>query len=195
MRKAIGILGILVLTTMAGARAFAMDGSFELTLSDLQRTAMVAPLDLINWKVGDKMDYNVSAGAFGKLGTMTKTVTKDEGTSLWFRQQMALMTQNEVIDIQINKADGKILKMIRNGQEQQIPDEQIEIISQDYTEIKVPAGNFKALHIVAKTKSISKLEAWINPRDTVMDGTLKQDMATQMGINLVMELTSFAHGQ
>lgn len=151
------------------------------------------PLDVINWKVGDTAEYSVTAGSFGNLGKMVKSVTKDEGTSIWMRQDMNLSVQKEVVDVQISKADGKILKMIRNGQEQQIPDDKIEIISQDYTEITVPAGKFEALHVVAKTKQVSKLEVWANPRDTVMEGTLKQVMATSL-TDIALELLSFKKG-
>jgi hypothetical protein len=139
------------------------------------------------------MDYEVSAGFLGS-GTMHKAVTKDEGSALWINQKIELSIQNENVDILINKADGKILKMIRNGQEQQIPDDKLEVISQDYTEIDVKAGHFKAIHIVAKTKQVSKMEIWANPRDTVMDGSLKNIIATGM-VDLTMELSSFKHGQ
>jgi hypothetical protein len=150
----------------------------------------VSRLDVINWKVGDTMQYNVGMGGFGNVGSSTKAVTKDEGTALWMRQAMKLMGRNEVIEALINKADGKILKLLRNGQEQQIPDDKMEIIESDYTEVTVPAGTFKVLHIVAKTKQIQKLEIWANPQETVMDGAVKQIMSTQFG-NISMELTSF----
>ncbi|OFZ80968.1 MAG: hypothetical protein A2583_02015 [Bdellovibrionales bacterium RIFOXYD1_FULL_53_11] len=151
------------------------------------------PSDLIKWKVGDTMNYNIGM-MFGNVGTMVKSVTKDEGTAIWMRQDMNMMGQKEVVDVLLNKADGKVLKMLRNGQEQQIPDEQIEIISQDYSEVTVPAGKFSCMYVVAKSKSSSKIEVWINPKDTIMDGTLKQAMASQMG-TVTLELTSFKAGQ
>jgi hypothetical protein len=80
--------------------------------------------------------------------------------------------------------------MIRNGQEQSIPDNDIEIISQDATEIKVKAGTFKAIHIVAKSKEIERIEMWANPRDTAIDGTIKQMVKSQMGM-ISFELTAF----
>jgi len=140
------------------------------------------------------MDYQVLAGGFGKIGTMIKSVTKDEGNALWMRQEMHLMSQNEIIDALIDRANGKILKLIRNGQETQIPDDQIEIISQEFTQVTVPAGTFDALHVIAKTKQISKLEIWANPPQTVMDGSLKQIMPTGF-MTLTMELTAFQRGK
>ncbi len=152
--------------------------------------ANVESLDLINWKVGDNAKFNVAAGSFGNIGTLDKSVSKDEGTALWLTQQMNVMIQNQKVETLINKADGKVLKMIVNGKEQAIPDDKIEIISQDYTEITVPAGKFKAIHVVAKSTQSPKIEVWANPRDTVMEGTLKQTMNTQ-NMDIAIELTGF----
>lgn len=154
--------------------------------------AVASPIhsfDLIEWKVGDEMDYDVAM--FGmNLGKNVKVVTQDEGTALWLRQTLSLMGRNEVIDALINKADGKILKLVRNGQEQPVPDEQFEVISQDYAEITVPAGHFQAIHILGRSRQASKIEIWVNPRDTALDGSLKTIMQTQMG-ELTMVLTAF----
>ena len=151
--------------------------------------SQVSATNLIEWKVGDTMNYEIKLGGFA-LGNNVKSVTKDEGTAIWMRQDMKMMSQNEVVEVLINKADGKLLKMIRNGQEQSIPDNDIEIISQDATEIKVKAGTFKAIHIVAKSKEVEKIEMWANPRDTAIDGTLKQMVSSQMGM-ITLELTGF----
>lgn len=157
--------------------------AFELSLHNL------GTFDLINWKVGDTMDYAVSLGGMS-LGNSKKSVFKDEGTAIWLRQEVKMMSQNETIDALINKADGKVLKMIRNGQEQEIPNDKLEIISQDATTITVKAGTFQTIHIVAKTQQVSRLEVWANPRDTAIDGTVKQLVQSQFGM-IGMELTAF----
>ena len=161
------------------------------TLAMIVATQLAAPTpnNLINWKVGDTTKYNVAV-SFIK-GTNVKSVTSDEGTSIWVRQNMDLMVQKQVVDIQMNKADGKILKMLVNGKEQAVPNDKVEVISQDYAKVTVPAGTFDSIHIIAKTEQISKIEVWANPRDTAMDGTLKQIAASQMG-DITMELTSFS---
>lgn len=188
MKKFLALLGLAVAVvqpSFASEPQFITEGvQLELMLSS------IAPLDLINWKVGDQAQYDVKAGSFGKLGTMTKAVTKDEGTAIWVTQNMDLLIQKQKVEVLMNKADGKILKMIVNGKEQTVPNDEIEIISQDYTDVTVPAGTFKAIHVVAKTKKIDHIEVWANPRDTVMEGTLKQTMNTQ-GTDIGMELTSF----
>ncbi len=157
---------------------------------ELQALAQVTPLNLINWKVGDTMSYDVEMGFFGKMGTSVKSVAKEEGGAIWVHQEMNLSGQKELIDMLINRADAKILKVLRNGQEMQMPDDKIEVISQDFAEVTVPAGTFKTVHIVAKSKQVSKIELWANPTDTAMDGGVKQIMATQFG-DITMSLTSF----
>lgn len=144
------------------------------------------PLALINWKVGDSSDYNLSL-SFGK-GTMHKEVTSEEGTGVWLTENVAILGQKDVSQILFNRDNGKIIKMIHNGKETAIPNEQPEIISQDYGDVTVPAGTFKAIHIVAKTKSVSKIEIWANNKDVVIDGAIKEILATQYG-DITLELT------
>jgi len=179
------VLGTIV--ALQGGQASAFDTK---ALAETIAMAPMAPLNLIDWKVGDTMAYSVKMGMFGNIGTSTKTVTSDEGTAIWLRQQMNLMIQNQTVDILLNKADGKVLKMIQDGREVAVPNDPIEVISQDATSVTVPAGTFDVIHIVAKSAQISKIELWANPRDTAMDGGVKQAMTTQFG-EIVMELTSF----
>lgn len=181
-------------TTLAQSQIHAFELIQPPTLLEQFLVQEIVPSNLINWKVGDSMEYNISMGFFGKIGTSSKSVTKDEGEALWFQQTMKIAGRTETVEALIRKSDGKIIKLIRNGQEQQIPDDKIELISQDYTKITVPAGTFDVLHIVAKTKEISKLEIWSNPPQTVMDGTVKQLLATQLG-DMVFELTNFKKGE
>jgi hypothetical protein len=158
----------------------------NLVLRDFSLTA----LDLINWKVGDTTTYSIEMGAFGNMGTMVKSATKEEGGAVWVKNDANLMGQADVTEILINRADGKILKMLHNGQEQQAPNDEIEVISQDYTEITVPAGKFKCLHIVAKSKDVSKMEIWANPQAVPLDGSIQMIMDTQFG-QMTLKLTTF----
>lgn len=192
MKAFLATLGFAVLAVNAPA-SFADESAIEqINNACLQGLISRAnPYDLINWKVGDTANYNLTM-SFLK-GKMVESVTSDEGKAIWVRQAMDLMIQKEVIDILINKADGKILKMLRNGQEMQVPNDKITIISQEYTEVTVPAGTFKCIHVVAKSEQMPKIEIWANPQATVMEGNLKQIATTQMG-EILLELTSFAHG-
>lgn len=187
IRKTLALLAIGLAGVATQARAEL------LSAQELQALTQTSALNLINWKVGDRMDYQVSVGFFGKIGAMFKTVSKDEGDALWIHQEIDLKVQKQVVDMLISKADGKVLKLIQNGQEAQIPNDKLEVISQDYGQVTVPAGTFDAIHIVAKTQQVSKIELWANPSATVMDGALKQIMATQLG-EITMELASFKSG-
>lgn len=147
----------------------------------------IDPMSILKWKVGDSSDYNLNA-SFGSLGTMHKEVTKEEGNGVWLSEKVVAMGKEDETDVLFDRDSAKVLKLIHNGKEESVPDEKPVLVSQDYTEVTVPAGTFKALHIVAKTKSVSHIEIWDNTRDVVIDGTVKQVMTTQFG-DITLELT------
>ncbi|MCM2277607.1 MAG: hypothetical protein NDJ89_05980 [Oligoflexia bacterium] len=191
MKRFLAVLGMAVFSINASADTLILP---TITPEMISAMNTVAPMNLINWKVGDQATFDVSAGAFGKLGKMVKEVTREEGNAIWIHQNIDLGFQKDVSDILMSRADGKILKFIHNGKEEAIPNDKVEIISQDATEITVPAGTFQVIHVVAKTQKISKIEVWANPRDTVMEGTVKQFVATGL-LDLTMELLNFKRGQ
>jgi len=183
----------LVAALSAGFAAQARAEQPLLSTQDLQALTLSAPLNLINWKVGDQMSYQVSVGFFGKIGSMNKSVAKEEGDTIWIHQEIDLKVQKQVVDMQMSRVDGHVIRIIQDGKDIQVPNDKLEVISQDYGDVTVPAGTFSAIHIIAKTQQVSKIEVWANPADTVMDGALKQIMATQIG-EITMELASFKHG-
>lgn len=145
-----------------------------------------------SWTIGDEMNYSIALGPFGKIGTSRKWIEKFEGDGVWMYQQMDMMGQKQKVEALIEKSTGKTLKLIVNGKEQQLNDDDagFEIEEQDFVDITVPAGKFRALHIVAKTKDDNKVEVWMNPTETCIDGTLKQKVE-QQGMEIVLELTKF----
>jgi len=194
MKNIISVVGLVAL--MAAPAAFA-DSQADLA-GDLLQPIAAAGLhnlgNLINWKVGDGANYNVTVSSFPIQGSMVKSVTKDNGDgTFWFNETIDLTIQKQVVDIEMSRADAKILKYQVNGQDQAIPDDKITVVSQDYGSVTVPAGTFKAVHIVAKTTSQGndvQLEEWANPKDTCMDGSIKIIESTQ-GNTITMEMTSF----
>ena len=185
MKKWISVLGLAL--ALSG-QAFAVEQG-TLALSNHELVQMVEPLNVINWKVGDAAHYKLSM-LLGS-GTMDKSVDKEEGNGVWIKQDVNLGPQKEVIEMLLDRATAKILRFKRNGMDQAIPDDKIEIISQDTQEVTVPAGKFMAIHIVAKSEKISKIEVWANPKDTCMEGTIKQVAATGIFGDMTIELTSF----
>lgn len=174
----------------AGATASASDcGLGKKFLTQLHATlAQTGDMNLIDWKVGDSLNHDIKLASF-PLGTSHKEVYKDEGDALWFRQTMVMMNNNDISEILISKANGQILKFIRNGKEEEIPESNIEIIEQKHTSVTVPAGTFEVIYIKAKSDDSDSIEIWLNPRDIAMDGAAKQAVATQMG-TVTLELTA-----
>jgi hypothetical protein len=194
MKNLISLMAVLLVASAAVPASAATVTAQQMNQIAVQTAlASIHPADLINWKVGDTNTYSVTIGSFGALGSMVNSVTKDEGTAIWLHEELNLMVQKQTVDTLINKADGKVLKILVNGQEQQIPDNDIEIISQDYTEITVKAGTFKVIHVVAKSSQVDHIEIWANPRDIPIDGAAKESMSMQFG-DMVMELQSFTRG-
>jgi hypothetical protein len=197
MKKILALAGMAILAVASVAQA---DSDVDALLAALRNPHVVVDGQdlndlgyLINWKVGDGANYNVTMAQLPFPGTMTKSVTKDEGTTLWFNETIDLVIQKQSVDIQMDKTNGKILQELVNGQAQTVDNTPPTIISQDYGSVTVPAGTFKAIHIVAKTTENNQdvqMEEWANPKDTCMDGSIKVIMTTQ-GQTITMEMTSF----
>ncbi|MBI3017989.1 MAG: hypothetical protein HYY62_08400 [Deltaproteobacteria bacterium] len=148
-------------------------------------------LDVIDWKVGDAANYNMQLGFIGK-GTVKKTATKEEEGAIWIETNAKTPLGDERVETLISRADGKILKLIVNGQEQKYEEHEIELISKDAAEITVPAGTFKTIHVKVKDKTdASDVEAWINPRDIPLGGIVKSSVAKSF-LTVTLELTSFS---
>lgn len=178
MRKIIVALGIALCN-----QAFAVE---------LPTISFFQPNNIINWTVGDTASYSVTLGAMGNIGSMVKTVAKldEPRNALWVKTATKMYFQNDVTEMLISRADGKVLQFLHNGKEESFPDPKVEVVSQDYAQVTVPAGTFQSVHIVANTEQVKGVEIWVNPKDTVMEGMLKQTMPTQFGI-VSVELTSF----
>jgi hypothetical protein len=149
----------------------------------------------INWQVGD---YHKLQVQFLLPGEGTKEVTKDEPSQngVWYTQEISLLGQKQKTEALIDRATGKTLKLIVNGQEQD-PNQggDIEIVEQSETTITVPAGTFDCFYIKANVKAqgqTTQAELWINPINVNIDGTLKMTMQSQMGpISLILK--EFGH--
>lgn len=131
----------------------------------------IGPVDPSTWTVGDIATYKVSAGMLGS-GSMTKEVVKDEGAAIWLKQIMKSSGHNETIEKLYRKADGEVLRVIRNGSEQDPASTRLSIIKQAETTVTVPAGNFQVLYVSGKTGS-GQVELWLNPAAIGVDGTAK----------------------
>jgi len=182
----------LILSLAAGVLAFVGSAQANDLVTDIALAQVngVNPIaNVINWKIGDYQDLNISMQGM-KLGVMHKEAMSEEGNALWLKQTLSGgMIGNQVVEILLDRATGKILKMKQNGQEKPVPEEKIEIIDQETATITVPAGTFETIHIRAKS-SQGPLELWANPQAIKLDGTAKMTMTSQ-GMPVAMELTKF----
>ena len=187
MKFGLTLISLLVcaLAGTANASVFTMDQVQQLQVGTTQAT-----MALINWKVGDSADMDVSLGGFGMNGTMHKEAFKEEGSGIWLRQQLSLPIMNDTSEVLYDRNTGKVLKYIHNGKEENIPDSKIEVVSEKAETVTVPAGTFKTLHIVAKSKDVKSIDVWMNNRDISLDGTAKMVM-DQGQMTITMELTKF----
>lgn len=144
----------------------------------------------LNWKVGESANYNVDMGFI--KGTMVMSVASIGADGIWMNQDMDLgFMGKQQVQTLLDPNTGAILKMIVNGQEQQPPTQDIEIISTLEESVTVPAGTFDSLHVVAKDKSNNdEINFWINPKVVPLSGMLKQVAPSQFG-QVTVELTSF----
>lgn len=143
------------------------------------------PLD---WKVGDRADFILWAGFLS--GRMTTEVVREESEGFWVRYFIKGGGRKETVEKFYRKSDGTVLHVLSNGAEQNPDDSRIEVISAEEAQIAVPAGFFKTVHIVGRTKQVQKLELWLNPVDTVIDGTVK-GITNIRGVPITSELKSF----
>jgi len=146
--------------------------------------------NLINWQVGDFHKIKI-AMMFGN-GSGTKEATKEEGNAIWLVTDMSILGQNQKSEALINRADGKVLKLIVNGKEEN-PNEggEVEIIEQKETSVTVGAGTFECIYVKAKMTAQGQtqdIELWANPIDVNLDGSLKVVVQTTFGpITITLE--------
>lgn len=144
----------------------------------------------LDWKVGDQADYTLDMGFL--KGTMNSSVRSIGAEGIWMDQNMDMgFAGKQKIETLVDQNTGAIKKMIVNGKEEQIPEQDVEVIEVKEDRITVPAGTFDCIHARMKDKKDNKeVNAWINPQLVPMSGLLKQVAPTQFGTVTVL-LKSF----
>ena len=145
----------------------------------------------LDWKVGDQNDYNLTIGGFIK-GSMVMKVREVGADGIWMDQDMDLgFAGKQQAQMLIDPNTGEIKKMIVGGKEQEVPKQNVEVISVTEDKITVPAGTFECIHAVIKDKDNNQeTNAWINPEQIPLSGMLKTIQPSQMG-EVNVELKSF----
>jgi hypothetical protein len=155
-------------------------------------TTLIDAQSVINWQVGDSADYNLSIT--GYTGTLHEEVTKNETpTQVWFEEVANIAGQNQTEEILLDRNTGKVLRLIENGQEQTVPNDDVTIIAHDQESVTVPAGTFQVQHITARNNQSPHIELYLNPNDITVGGVAKEVTQTQYG-DMTIELTAQKHG-
>jgi hypothetical protein len=181
----------MVLAALVTAGTAQATTALPINVAALQATllAEAAPQGL-DWRVGDKANFNITIGTFIK-GTSNTYVREIVEPSAWMIQDMDLGAMGkQKMEILINKNTGAIEKLIVNGQEQKVPDSSnTKILETKEANITVPAGTFACIY--AKVQSGTQIEeAWLNPKAIPLGGNLKVLADSQLG-KVTEELTSF----
>jgi hypothetical protein len=163
------LLGLIMsVTAFADINVVTVD---SIQKAELART--ISTLSLIDWKVGDSTNYKVSISGFGMEGTMTKEAFAEEGNAIWVRQELKLPIMNDKSEMLFDRDSAQVIKYIHNGKEETPPESKVEVISTKQETIEVPAGKFKVLHVMAKSKDVKDIQIWMNPREIPLDGGAK----------------------
>jgi len=143
----------------------------------------------LQWKVGDKADYNMDMGFI--KGSMNMIVREENAKGFWVNQDADLgFAGKQKIEVLYDKNTGAPLEMIVNGEKQNIPDPaDIEVVETRNEKVTVPAGNFDVMYVKMKdTKSKRITEGWINPQVIPISGMAKTVTETDFGkVNLVLK--------
>ncbi|MBY0384270.1 hypothetical protein K2X05_03850 [bacterium] len=144
---------------------------------------------LINWTVGDTASYNMNMGFI--KGSMVMTATSVTADEAWMTQDVDLgFMGKQKIEVLLDAKTGEIKKVIANGQEQQIPEQDMELIEIITDTVTVPAGTFECQHIRLKdNKSGGEVKMWAN-QEVALSGMVKSIQPGQFG-EVTLELTSF----
>ncbi|MCB0421766.1 MAG: hypothetical protein KDD61_12270 [Bdellovibrionales bacterium] len=149
--------------------------------------AQVGPFGL-DWKIGEAIDYSLDMGFI--QGKMRMEVKTENNEGFWVHQDVDLgFMGQQKIEILFSKVDGRVLKIIANGQEQQLPDpNNMEIVEMKESNVTVPAGTFDCIYARIRDKQQNQeSEAWINPSIVPISGMIKTIAPSQFGkITIVM---------
>lgn len=143
------------------------------------------------WKAGDENNYKLNMGFIpGTMKMFVREINADAAEA-WLVQDINLMIQKQKVEVLIDTNTGATKKLLVDGKEQAIPEQNFEIVEQKEAQVTVPAGTFKTMYIKIKDNTNGQFtEQWINPREIPINGMAKSVADSQLG-KVTIELTSF----
>lgn len=176
--------------------AFTVQASAAPTVFDVARSVQQAAImeqahtQGLDWKVGDSNVYALNMSII--QGSMTMTLREISADGFWLDQTMDMgFAGKQQAQMLLDPNTGEIKKMLVNGQEQQVPKQNVQIIEVTEDHITVPAGAFDCVHARILDKDTNQeTNAWLNPQMIPLSGMLKTIQPTQFG-QMTVELKSF----
>jgi hypothetical protein len=188
MFKSLIIAAALAISTAAHASTTAGEILFASQKAVMQDVVTQG----LPWNVGDENNYKITMGFLpGTMKMFVREINADR-TEAWLVQDVNLLIQKQKIEALIDMNTGETKRMLVDGQEQQIPASNYEIIEQMEAEVTVPAGKFRAMYIKIQDNGNNGqiTEQWVNGRDIPVNGMAKSMSDSLLG-KVTMELTSF----
>ncbi len=187
--KAAMALATLAFSPSLFASSLTFQSSDLISKQHLAVEASAATQRGLNFKVGDKTSHDLAASFF--KGSMSSEVTQDAAEGIWVSSQIVAAGQTQKVETLYDRNNGQVLKVIVNGKEESAQKPEIEIVSMEEATIKVPAGQFDVIYIVAKNKADGKeIKIWTNPKDVPIGGMVKTIQPSQIG-SVTLQLKSF----
>lgn len=182
---------VLSLTMLLGLNAHA--SVFTDIASQVVQQSVFADVEAqgLNFKKGDSASYNLNMSII--QGTMVISVYDIVAEGVWLHQDMELgFAGKQKIETLLDPNTGEIKRVIVNGKDEKIPQNNMEVVDTREENVTVPAGNFTCLYIKAIDKSNNNSEAqqWVNLKQVPVMGLVKSIAQSQLG-PVTIELTSF----
>lgn len=181
------IISILALTLMSTV-SYSNQGLDALSIHQALLPSLTT--GIINWKVGQSLDHNITV--MGMEGTMHTQVASETDKGFWLNTDIAISGMNQKVETHISKEDGTVIEIRINGEKSEPqPPPEMEVQEMKEAKITVPAGAFDCTYAKLKdlkTQDIS--EVWMNQKQIPINGMLKLK-AAQRGTEIVAELTKF----
>lgn len=142
----------------------------------------------IDWKVGDQVEYDVRVSFIRGNAVAFVREWAEEGPWVEINSQILGRHKSEVL---LDRITGEVLRLIHDGEEQEVPDKNLVIEDQEDQRISVPAGVFDCVWTLFKhSESNGRSQVWESAAEVPMLGIVQAKIPTQYG-QATIRLRSF----
>lgn len=185
--KIVLILLALVISTQSVAGS-ARAGTFSLLLQSTIYALQTS--DVSAWRVGDFTEHKINMG--NQTGSSRSIVAEISESGAWVEQNIELgLIGKQKVEMFFSRQTGQLLILKVNGEVQEVPESNEEVVEVKETRIYVPAGTFACVYTKAKDRKSGEIsESWVNARKIPIFGYIKTKSPGPLGL-IIMELIAF----